>query len=146
MPDKARIFEVNEKPLMMMAAAPSYPARKGYPHLQRRRVSWFARSLLIQNTLRSLTNSCRALPANQLLLLCVKAAGKAKLGPFPCTPGLVITGRHRLIPFRVRAPNSRNADSLTSSVEGTPAPPWRRQGLEGTDNVTIQTDHTAGRK
>eukprot|EP00438_Fugacium_kawagutii_P018825 Skav221695 [mRNA] locus=scaffold1494:359289:359984:+ [translate_table: standard] len=27
-------------------------------------------------------------------------------------------------------------------IEGTPPPPWRRNGLEGTDNVTIQTDHT----
>ncbi|OLP96072.1 hypothetical protein AK812_SmicGene21737 [Symbiodinium microadriaticum] len=27
-------------------------------------------------------------------------------------------------------------------IEGAPAPPWRRQGVEGTDNVTVQTDHT----
>lgn len=27
-------------------------------------------------------------------------------------------------------------------IEGVPPPPWRRQGLEGTDNVTVQTDHS----
>ena len=26
-------------------------------------------------------------------------------------------------------------------IEGLQTPPWRRQGLEGTDNVTVQTDH-----
>lgn len=30
---------------------------------------------------------------------------------------------------------------LEKRTGGLQTPPWRRQGLEGTDNVTVQTDH-----
>ena len=36
----------------------------------------------------------------------------------------------------------QNTLHFLGEIVGAPPPPWRRQGLEGTDNVTIQTDHT----
>ena len=33
-------------------------------------------------------------------------------------------------------------DVFSLRWQGVGQPPWRRQGLEGTDNVTVQTEHS----